>query len=286
VHLYSTWKKIFVLNKRGQRLVGLLRLSNTKAGIASNINLGESKFEKTAVKEYSSAAENNPVIIVCHGFTGSKEGNGEALKMADELGRLGYNTLLFDFAGCGESEGMWEDITLSSHMEDLGSIVDWCEKQGFSKFILTGRSFGGTTVLCYTARDPRISGACTWAAVARTTELFSQFTDDPLDGPGDDRVAIAGEEGIIYLKREFFQDLKRHDIVKCTAAIAPRNLLVIHGTRDELVPPEDAELIYNAAKEPKDLIFIEGADHQFSNHTRKVWDVFFNWLQKNFPPHV
>jgi len=221
---------------------------------------------------------------VCHGFTGSKEGNGEALKMAAELGNLGYNSLLFDFAGCGESEGLWKNITLTGHMEDLGSVIDWCEKKGFSNFILTGRSFGGTTVLCYSARDRRIAGVCTWAAVARTFELFSQFTDEPLDGPEDEMVTIAGEEAVVHLEKRFFQDLKKHDIASCAAKISPRNLLVIHGTKDELVPPGDAELIFKAAKEPKELVFIEGADHSFTNHSREVWNVFFSWLQKNFPP--
>lgn len=273
---HSPWQKISITNQRGQRLAGILRLSNKRVNTAAKSSIVKDNAEKSA------DSKSKPVIIVCHGFTGSKEGSGEALKMAGELGRLGYNTVLFDFAGCGESEGLWEDITLTGHMEDLGSVIDWCEEQGFSKFILTGRSFGGTTVLCYSALDPRVAGVCTWAAVARTTELFSQFTDEPLDGPEQERVAIAGEGEIIYIKKYFFQDLKKHNVAKCAAKIAPRSLLVIHGTKDELVPPRDAELIFNAAKEPKKLVFIEGADHQFSNHTREVWNAFFDWLQRNF----
>jgi len=47
------------------------------------------------------------------------------------------------------------------------------------------------------------------------------------------------------------------------------------------VPCGDADLIYNAASEPKKLVIIEGADHRFSNHIDRVWEVFFDWLREN-----
>jgi hypothetical protein len=43
--------------------------------------------------------------------------------------------------------------------------------------------------------------------------------------------------------------------------ISPRPLLVVHGTRDELYAPEEAQSIYDHAHAPKDLIWIEGGNH-------------------------
>jgi uncharacterized protein len=220
----------------------------------------------------------NPLVIVCHGFTGSKEGGGRALEMGDALAEKGFSTLLFDFAGCGESEGNWADLTLSGQVSDLETAVCWGRSAGFDRIILTGRSFGGSTVLVYAAGDPELEAVCTWAAVARLEPLFNRFIGNRLEGPLEETLIIAGEEEPLELKRKFFIDLKNYNIPSCAAKIAPRKLLIIHGSADEAVPCSDAELIYNSALEPKKLEIIEGANHRFSEHIDQVWTSFFGWL--------
>jgi putative redox protein len=133
----NTWKwgKVSYLNKQGLKLSGLLY----------------------------SGANRETIVIVCHGFLGSKEGGGRALAMAEEIGKLGYATLLFDFSGCGESEGAFADITLTRQIEDLTCSVDYNQESGFKKIITLGRSFGGTTALCHGALDKRTAGVCTWS---------------------------------------------------------------------------------------------------------------------------
>ncbi len=219
-----------------------------------------------------------PLIVVCHGFTGSKEGSGRAVAMAEELSRLGYSALLFDFAGCGESEGKWEDITLSGQTGDLGSVVNWCRGENFNQIVLTGRSFGGTTALSYAAQDKEIRAVCTWAAVARPGKLFEKRSGETVTNGPDELVAIRGEEGVRYLKPNFFHDLRRYDLLQSAAALTPRSFLIIHGSVDESVPVEEAKILYNHAFEPKKLVIIEGADHRFSDHLKPVWNTFFQWL--------
>jgi fermentation-respiration switch protein FrsA (DUF1100 family) len=38
-------------------------------------------------------------------------------------------------------------------------------------------------------------------------------------------------------------------------------LLVIAGSRDRIVPPEQSQRLFDAAREPKTLEIIDGADH-------------------------
>lgn len=248
-----SWKKVSYLNERNQRLAGLLH-SRPEAGAA---------------------------VIVCHGFTGSKEGGGRALEMAEEMARLGYAALLFDFSGCGESEGDFADITLTSHLRDLQSSVNFCLGLGLKKIITLGRSFGGSAAICHGGTDRRVAGVCTWAAPADLKGVFSAFRDRALDTPGE-LVPLTGEQGTVYLKKAFFSDLERHNVAGQAALLSPRPLLVIQGSADTVVPPENAGAICQAAGEPKHLQVIEGADHQFSGRHREVWDTFFNWLEKHF----
>lgn len=224
-----------------------------------------------------------PLVIVCHGFTGGKEGGGGAVSMAVELAGLGFDTLLFDFTGCGESGGVWEEITLSRQVEDLSAVTGWARSRGYREIILNGRSFGGATVLAYAAADRGIAAVGTWAAVARPLHLFSGFAGKNINpgGPAGEEIILHDGTGSICLQKRFFQDLHYHDLPGCAARIAPRPLLLIHGTADEVVPLADAQLLFRAAGEPKKMVLVEGADHRFTHHRRQVWDIFFNWLHRS-----
>ena len=56
-------------------------------------------------------------------------------------------------------------------------------------------------------------------------------------------------------------------------------LLIVHGGDDELIPVRHAELIYNYAKEPKELQIYEEQDHMLSKilYTRVI-PFIFDWL--------
>lgn len=215
-------------------------------------------------------------VVVCHGFTGSKEGGGKAMAMADALAaQTGFSFLLFDFAGNGQSEGQFEDLTLTRQIQDLGAVIDWCQKQDRAPVVTMGRSFGGSTVLAQAARDSRVHAVCTWAAPVHLADLFSAVI---LSETEDGRVILADENGTVHLKKEFARDLARHDLLQAGADISPRPLLIIHGEYDDVVSVKEAEELYAAAAEPRELHIIPRADHQFSATAKQVWEIVGRWL--------
>jgi len=252
--LSFNWKKVAYPNMKGLKLAGLLY----------------------------AGPETDTVIIVCHGFTGSKEGSGKAVAMAEKLGERGYAALLFDFSGCGESEGDFSDICLSGHIDDIKSSVDFCLDSGFERVVTVGRSFGGSAALCHGGSDLRVAGVCTWAAPAELVELFSVFNNHEGVTEGN-LVPLSGEEGTVFIKKNFFSDLEQHDVLAQAALITPRPLLIIHGNDDEVVPPGNAQAIFNAAAPPKKIKFIPGADHRFTGQHEKVWQILLNWLEDYLP---
>ncbi|MBI4581131.1 MAG: alpha/beta hydrolase, partial [Planctomycetes bacterium] len=52
-----------------------------------------------------------------------------------------------------------------------------------------------------------------------------------------------------------------YDPIDHVGRIAPRPLLIIHGTADEIVPVEMARRLHAAAGDPKELWLVDGADH-------------------------
>ncbi|MFW6326399.1 MAG: alpha/beta hydrolase [Desulfovermiculus sp.] len=215
-------------------------------------------------------------VVVGHGFTGSKEGGGKAMAMAEALAaRTGFSFLLFDFSGNGQSEGQFEDLTLTRQIHDLGAVIDWCQEQGQGPVVTMGRSFGGSTVLAQAGQDPRVRAVCTWAAPVHLADLFSAVI---LSETEDGRVILADENGTVHLKKDFARDLASHDLLQAAADVSPRPLLIIHGENDDVVSVKEAEELYAAAAEPKELHIIPQADHQFSATAQQVWEIVGRWL--------
>jgi len=65
------------------------------------------------------------------------------------------------------------------------------------------------------------------------------------------------------------------------ADLAPRPLLLVHGTADTILPHQSSEAIYERAQEPKTLKLIPGADHLYSGFGDEVFDLVQKWLAAN-----
>jgi alpha-beta hydrolase superfamily lysophospholipase len=61
-------------------------------------------------------------------------------------------------------------------------------------------------------------------------------------------------------------------------SLAPRPLLLIHGTADAILPDQCSRILYERAAEPKTLRLFEGADHRFSGVGDELLGVVSDWL--------
>ena len=88
-----------------------------------------------------------PVVLNLHGFGGSLSGYKYAhTHLARVLEAKGIACLRFDFYGCGESDGEFEEMTFTGLLEDTQDVYEWLKEQDFvdtDKIILSGQSMGG-----------------------------------------------------------------------------------------------------------------------------------------------
>ena len=98
-----------------------------------------------------------PVVIYLHGNSSSRI---EGFRNAPDLLKNGINVVIFDFAGCGLSEG--EYISLGwFEKDDVKLIIDFVEKlPGVLGIGLWGRSMGAATTMFYAHSDPRSKAIC------------------------------------------------------------------------------------------------------------------------------
>jgi putative redox protein len=61
--------------------------------------------------------------------------------------------------------------------------------------------------------------------------------------------------------------------------IAPRPLIIIHGSEDDVVPLSHARRMFEKAGEPKELKVIEGAGHRLRQEP-EVFIIVLDWLEK------
>lgn len=218
-----------------------------------------------------------PCIVMCHGYTGSKvEAHRLFVQAARQFARDGFAVLRFDFRGSGDSEGGFEEMTFSGELEDFRcalGVVEADRSVDSSRIGVLGLSLGGAVVLCGSARDARPKAVVAWSTPATLTRFQDLLRDRPIVTLAPGLEAYDQGNGF-YVGRGFVEDVAKHSPLDDVQRIAPRPLLLVHGTRDEKVSYENARLLYDGAVEPKRLLAVEGADHVFTHwqHMSRVFE--------------
>jgi fermentation-respiration switch protein FrsA (DUF1100 family) len=219
--------------------------------------------------------EGAPCIVTLHGLEGNKN-SGKWPTVASKLLDKGYACFRFNFRGCGEgsekSEGEFEDLSLTSRIRDYKASLDFLRTTGkvnMKKLGVIGSSLGGMVTIA--GQDKRVKAIVTLAA--------------PYKIPRDEKPLMPHEEGDYYIlpsgrrfKKGFYEDLQKYDLLETVGESPP--ILILHGNRDEVVPLEHARLLYTAAKEPKRMEVIEGADHVFSSGLERAIDLTLDWFKR------
>ncbi len=245
-------------SRRGVRLAGVLHLP---AGIADPAG--------------------HPVVVLCHGMESTKDGTKHQA-LATKLTARGYGCLRFDFSYVGESEGRFEDITISGEVEDLGGVVDWLTARGVTTFGLVGSSLGGTVAVVFAGGDPRVRALVTIAAVARPLGILERMPPAAVERWR--RHGLRGESGE-RIGTDFLDDLERVDVLGAARDMRAATL-VTHGAADQVVPVADAHVLYAALPEPKELVVTPACDHRYSDaaHLDALIDGAVTWIAAHLPP--
>jgi Dipeptidyl aminopeptidases/acylaminoacyl-peptidases len=233
------------------------------------------------------ASAASPVVVFCHGFTGDKIGpNQLLLNLALALDEAGKTVVRFDFAGSGESEGVFaEDTTVSGWLEDLRTIIAWIKSApefAGAPIVLAGHSLGGLLTLIY----PDDAAIIKRIAMAAVVHPLATFAAEGLLGPDRWQRAAAGETVANFLNKGFalkdgifVNDLIRNDYQPLKAAAALSTpLLIIHGSADCVVPFAGSEELFQLYKGKKRFHRLAGVDHVFAGNHGVVQSLLVDWL--------
>ena len=228
--------------------------------------------------------EKCPMVIFCHGFSGTKDGPLFEL-VADTLQAHGIASIRFDFNGHGESEGEFKDMTVPNEIVDAKKVVEYVRDLKYvSSLAIAGHSQGGVVAAMTAGQLSEELGEPAFQAVAlmapaavlrddaiRGSTMGKQY--DPFD-PGEYVELWGGLKlGGKYIRTAFTLPIYE------TAAKYQGPALIIHGTADRVVPYTYGERFHQIW--PKSQLVIQDYfDHGFSQNVYRTTDIVSDYLIK------
>ncbi len=208
-------------------------------------------------------------IIIVHGV---KKNRTDVLRAAILLRQAGFNVLVYDGRGHGNSEGRY--ITYGYHeRRDVDAVIEWLitEKQiDPTRIGLAGESMGAAISLQVAAHNERVKAVWAdspFASLRRVTEEYvSRITRLPESVV---HPALWPAFRVANYRGKF--DIDRVDPAALAAQIKCP-VYLIHGTGDQLIPVEHSEHIHAALGGNKELWIVEGARHAKSiRHAKREY---------------
>ena len=219
-----------------------------------------------------------PVVLLLHGFTGSRDelavaGTEEGVfsRTARLLAEEGYASLRIDFRGSGESVAdlSFADTTFEGQVADALAAVEHLrglETVRADELYLIGWSQGGLVATAAAGRSGAFDAVALWAAVADPEPTYRALLGEEVMAKGagaapDEVVPVTLPWTEFELKGAFFDGIETFDP---TAEIAAYEgpLFVAHGSEDAVVPPKAADMLLAAHEGPEEHWTAE-MDHVF-----------------------
>jgi uncharacterized protein len=219
-----------------------------------------------------------PAVVLAHGYPSDVNARAVASSALPELAdriasEMGWVAMALAFRGCGDSEG---SFSLQGWLDDLLAAVAHLEAtEPVSGVWLAGFGTGGALSVCAGAGDARVRGVAALGAPAD----FDDWASHPrrlLEHAKE--VGMIRDPGFPTAFDAWARELRDLKAVADAPKLAPRPLLVVHGSEDDLVPVFDARVLVDAHG-AADLRIIGGAGHRLRHDPRAV-AVLLGWLDR------
>jgi len=215
-----------------------------------------------------------PAVAICHGFPGDTKN----MDLAEELALNGVAVLIFYYMGAWGSGG---EFRLTNLVPSTVAAVKYLRGLGCvdpDRVGLISLSMGTVPLTKCMSLDPSLR---TGVLMSPASDLKPWSQEQYLDNIVP--VFLKSAEGKLagWTEEKLRQDIRvaaseLNPIETVRKINAP--LMVVLGTNDTLTTPPEIRRLYEAANEPKRLVEIEGADHEFTEHRIPLQKAVIEWV--------
>ena len=181
-----------------------------------------------------------PVMLYLHGARWNVAGSSGRIRRMQELG---FSVLAIDYRGFGRSSaGLPSEATAA---EDARAAWNWLAEQHPDKpRYIFGHSLGGAIAIDLARQVPDEKGTIVEGTFTSIRDVVSTFK--------------WGWLPVSPLITQRFESIRK-------VADIGSPLLVVHGSDDSLIRPALGRQLYEAAREPKQFVLVEGGSHHNTN---------------------
>ena len=216
------------------------------------------ELKYTMYQPETKSDEPTPLLLMLHGAS-SQAGNGRVLfdelqrKMAD----IGYASFSYDTRGVGQSQGEYEDSTLTNRYQDAYNAVEFLMENGYAQdgnIVILGLSMAGHVVATMTDYNPLnykaviLVNPAAYGADATDKKLkpSTEFTDTirrPNSWTSSPAfVGIAEFEGPVMMADSEYDDVIEPGIKK-------NYILAIQNLQKHVILPEVKHAFFSSAQD-------------------------------------
>ena len=193
-------------------------------------------------------------VVTVHGLSANRE---EFMPDAKILHDAGYSVLMFDCRDHGTSDGDGRTLSLGvREHRDVESAVAYLKHRGMKRVVALGCSQGAVSSIEAAAEDNDIDGVIAQASFTSLYEILTVATHQKRPDLKPWFVAMMTDIAVWRMGGRGLDGP-----LDAVAKIAPRPVLLMQGSADELVPPGDVQILYDHAREPKSIWIGAGAGH-------------------------
>ena len=181
-----------------------------------------------------------PVMLYLHGARWNVAGSSGRIRRMQELG---FSVLAIDYRGFGRSSaGLPSEATAAV---DARAAWNWLAEQHPDKpRYIFGHSLGGAIAIDLARQVPDEKGTIVEGTFTSIPDVVSTFK--------------WGWLPVSPLITQRFESIRK-------VADIGSPLLVVHGSDDSLIRPALGRQLYEAAREPKQFVLVEGGSHHNTN---------------------
>lgn len=221
------------------------------------------------------------VAIIMHGFKADLN-SSLTTAVAKTLNEAGIPTLRFNFAGSGDSDGDFSDMTVFSEILDAIKAIEYARQElGAKEIFLIGHSQGGVVASMVAAYYHDLVAKLVLLSPAATLKddalkgVCQGSTYDPMHIPAT--VNVQGH----MVSGAYFRTAQLMPIYE-TAQHYDGPTLIIAGDKDQIVDPATSQK-YNTIMPDSTFYLLDGAAHDLSgdsNQRQQALDTVKQFITK------